>query len=71
MKLGHTAVFSTLVLLGGMVGTALGGMSPTGCFRRTGDRLRSRRDVVIFGFLVDRRPGSVAVHANLVICAVS
>ncbi|WP_144143299.1 MFS transporter [Paraburkholderia sp. BCC1884] len=51
MKLGHTAVFSTLVLLGGMVGTFVGGMLCDWHYRRSGDRLRSRRDVIIFGFL--------------------
>lgn len=72
MKLGHTAVFSTLVLLGGMVGTALGGMISDWRFRRTGDRLRSRRDVVIFGFLasiVGLAP--LLFTHNLVICATS
>jgi MFS family permease len=72
MKLGHTAVFSTLVLLGGMVGTAVGGMLCDWHYRRTGDRLRSRRDVIIFGFLASML-GLIPLLLthNLVICACS
>lgn len=51
MDIGKTAVFSTVVLLGGMVGTGLGGFLSDWRFKRTGDRLRSRRDMIIFGFL--------------------
>ena len=72
MKLGHTAVFSTLVLLGGMVGTAVGGMLCDWRFRRTGDRLRSRRDVIIFGFLASML-GLIPLLLthNVAICATS
>jgi MFS family permease len=51
MDLTHTAVFSTVVLLGGTVGTAVGGMLSDWRFKVTGNRLRSRRDLIIFGFL--------------------
>lgn len=51
MKIGESAVFTTLVLLGGTLGTLGGGMLTDWHFRRTGNRLRSRRDVIIFGFL--------------------
>ncbi len=51
MKIGQSALFSSLVLLGGTLGTLAGGMLADWRFRRTGSRLRSRRDVIIFGFL--------------------
>ncbi len=51
MSIGTSALFSTFVLLGGTVGTLAGGMLADWRFKRTGDRLRSRRDVIIFGFL--------------------
>ncbi|QVW25663.1 MFS transporter [Pseudomonas hormoni] len=51
MDLTHTAMFSTFVLLGGTVGTAVGGMLSDWRFKVTGNRLRSRRDLIIFGFL--------------------
>lgn len=72
MKLGHTAIFSTLVLLGGMVGTAVGGMLCDWRYRRTGDRLRSRRDVIIFGFLASML-GLIPLLLthNVAICATS
>jgi MFS family permease len=51
MKIESSAVFSTLVLLGGTLGTMLGGTLSDWHFSRTGNRLRARRDVIIFGFL--------------------
>ena len=51
MDLSKTAIFSTVVLLGGTVGTAVGGMLSDWRFKVTGNRLRSRRDLIIFGFL--------------------
>ncbi|MGS0896185.1 MFS transporter [Burkholderia stagnalis] len=51
MKLSHNAIFSALVLLGGSLGTAAGGILTDWRFTRTGDRLRARREVIIFGFL--------------------
>ncbi len=52
MDIGKSALFSTLVLLGGTLGTLMGGVLADWHFKRTGDRLRSRRDIIIFGFLV-------------------
>ncbi|CAM2138246.1 MFS transporter [Pararobbsia alpina] len=52
LKLEHNAVFSALVLLGGSLGTAAGGVLTDWRFKRTGNRLRARREVIIFGFLV-------------------
>lgn len=51
LKLEHNAVFSALVLLGGSLGTFAGGMLTDWRFRATGNRLRARREVIIFGFL--------------------
>ena len=51
MKIEHSAVFSTFVLLGGTVGTAAGGMLSDWYLTRTGNRLKARRNVIIFGFL--------------------
>lgn len=51
MDLSKTALFSTFVLLGGTVGTAVGGMLSDWRFKVTGNKLRSRRDLIILGFL--------------------
>lgn len=51
MKIGDSALFTSLVLLGGTLGTLAGGMLADWRFRKTGNRLRSRRDIIIFGFL--------------------
>ncbi|HEY4350241.1 MAG TPA: MFS transporter [Paraburkholderia sp.] len=51
MKLSHNAIFSALVLLGGSLGTFAGGMLTDWRFKRTGNRLRARREVIILGFL--------------------
>jgi MFS family permease len=51
MKIEASAVFSTLVLLGGTLGTMTGGALSDWHFRKTKNRLRSRRDIIIFGFL--------------------
>jgi MFS family permease len=52
LKLEHNAVFSALVLLGGSLGTFAGGMLTDWRFKRTGNRLRARREVIICGFLL-------------------
>ncbi|HTJ91588.1 MAG TPA: MFS transporter [Pararobbsia sp.] len=52
LKLEHNAIFSALVLLGGSLGTAAGGVLTDWRFKQTGNRLRARREVIIFGFLV-------------------
>jgi MFS family permease len=51
MKIQSSAVFSTLVLLGGTLGTMAGGALSDWHFATFGNRLRARRDVIIFGFL--------------------
>ena len=51
MKIETSALFSTLVLLGGTLGTMMGGILSDWHFRTTKNRLRSRRDIIIFGFL--------------------
>jgi MFS family permease len=51
MKIESSAVFSTLVLLGGTLGTMMGGVLSDWHFRISKNRLRARRDVIIFGFL--------------------
>ncbi|WP_277184177.1 MFS transporter [Caballeronia sp. BR00000012568055] len=51
LKLEHNAIFSTLVLLGGSLGTFAGGMLTDWRLRVTGNRRRARREVIIFGFL--------------------
>jgi MFS family permease len=51
MKIESSAIFSTLVLLGGTLGTMMGGALSDWYFKKTGNRLRARRDVIIFGFL--------------------
>ena len=51
MKIESSAVFSTLVLLGGTLGTMIGGVLSDWHFKVFGNRLRARRDIIIFGFL--------------------
>jgi MFS family permease len=51
MKIEASAVFSTLVLLGGTLGTMMGGVLSDWHFKKTKNRLRSRRDIIILGFL--------------------
>lgn len=51
MRIEQSALFSSLVLLGGTLGTLAGGMLADWRFKRTGKRLRSRRDIIVFGFL--------------------
>lgn len=51
MKIESSAVFTTLVLLGGTLGTMMGGVLSDWHFRVSKNRLRARRDVIIFGFL--------------------
>jgi MFS family permease len=51
MKIESSAIFSTLVLLGGTLGTMAGGALSDWHFVKFGNRLRARRDIIIFGFL--------------------
>jgi sugar phosphate permease len=49
LKLSDSALFSSLVFFGGVVGDALGGFVSDWLLRRTGSLRRARRDLVIFG----------------------
>ncbi len=51
VKVSESAVFASLVLLGGTLGTLMGGVLSDWRLKRTGNRLRSRREVMIFGYL--------------------
>ncbi len=51
LALKESAVFSTLVLVGGVAGTGCGGLVTDWWFRRSGDRLRGRRDVIMVAFI--------------------
>jgi MFS family permease len=47
--LKNSALFASLVFVGGVLGDALGGIVSDGVLRRTGSLLRARRDLVILG----------------------
>jgi MFS family permease len=51
LKLTSSALFSSGVFLGGVVGDTLGGVVSDRIFERTGDRIKARRNLVILGFL--------------------
>jgi sugar phosphate permease len=51
LKLSDSALFSSGVFLGGVVGDALGGIVSDRIFERTGDRIKARRNLIILGFL--------------------
>jgi MFS family permease len=51
LKLSSSALFSSGVFLGGVVGDALGGIVSDRIFERTGDRIKARRNLIILGFL--------------------
>ncbi len=51
LELKESAAFTTLVLVGGVAGTGCGGLLTDWWFRRTGSRLRGRRDVIIVAFI--------------------
>ena len=51
LKLSSSALFSSGVFLGGVLGDALGGIVSDRIFEKTGDRKKARRNLVIFGFL--------------------
>jgi MFS family permease len=51
LKLSSSALFSSGVFLGGVVGDALGGIVSDRIFEKTGDRIKARRNLVIVGFL--------------------
>jgi MFS family permease len=51
LDLKHSALFSTGVLAGGVLGDLVGGVISDWRLRRTGDLTAARRDVIIIGFL--------------------
>jgi MFS family permease len=51
LDIKHSALFSSGIFLGGVVGTTLGGWASDVVLRRTGDIRRARRVVITFGFL--------------------
>jgi MFS family permease len=51
LNINKSAIFSSAIFLGGVVGTTLGGMLSDAILRRTRDVRRARRTVIIFGFL--------------------
>lgn len=51
LDLKNSALFASLVFVGGVVGDALGGWISDALYRRTGSLLRARRDLVIFGLV--------------------
>lgn len=51
MKLSSSALFSTGIFLGGVLGTTLGGSFSDAVLRRTGSLLKARRYVLLFGYL--------------------
>ena len=51
LKLSTSALFSSGVFLGGVVGDALGGIVSDRIFEKTGDRKKARRNLVVIGFL--------------------
>ena len=51
MKLSSSAIFSTGIFLGGVLGTTLGGSFSDAMLRRTGSVLKARRYVLLFGYL--------------------
>jgi MFS family permease len=51
LSLNKSALFSSGVFFSGVIGDALGGVVSDRIFEATGDRKKSRRNLVIFGFL--------------------
>jgi MFS family permease len=51
LDIKHSALFSSAIFLGGVIGTTLGGWVSDAVLRRTGDIRRARRVVITFGFL--------------------
>src|SRR5436309_11529357 len=51
LKLSDSALFSSGVFLGGVLGDVLGGVVSDRIFEKTGDRKKARRNLVIIGFL--------------------
>ena len=51
LKLSSSALFSSGVFLGGVVGDTLGGIVSDRIFEKTGDRIKARRNLVVLGFV--------------------
>jgi len=51
LRLRDSALFSSGVFLGGVLGDALGGVVSDRIFEKTGDRKKARRNIIIGGFL--------------------
>lgn len=51
LNIQRSAIFSSAIFLGGVIGTTLGGVLSDMVLRRTGDVRRARRSVIVFGFL--------------------
>jgi MFS family permease len=51
MDLKHSAIFTSVAFLGGMIGDVMGGLLTDGIYRRTGNLTQARRNVVICAFL--------------------
>jgi len=51
LKLSSSALFSSGVFLGGVVGDTLGGIVSDRIFEKTGDRIKASRNLVIIGFV--------------------
>jgi MFS family permease len=51
LNLRNSALFSSGVFFGGVVGDAMGGIVSDRIFARTGSRNKARRNLVVFGFL--------------------
>ena len=51
LDLKNSALFSSLVFFGGVLGDALGGYVSDRIYRRTGSLVRARRDLVVFGMV--------------------
>ena len=62
LNLKNSALFSSLVFFGGVIGDALGGWASDAILRRTGSLVRARRDLVIFGMV-----GSLVCSAPILV----
>jgi MFS family permease len=51
LSLKHVAIFSTMVLIGGVLGMVCGGLATDWWLKRTANALRGRRDIIVFSFL--------------------
>ena len=51
LRLRDSALFSSGVFLGGVLGDFFGGVVSDRIFEKTGDRKKARRNIIIFGFL--------------------